>query len=197
MCGKQGYEARNCHLSKQKSGGQNKDGLPVEHGQMSASCLVQPPEVKLTEEEVKACIADDKLLLASGKKIPLVSNAYIEPFSGDQLKMPVVKGRLGEKTMDVLRDSGCSGIVVNKNLLSEDQFTGDFNIMLLTDNTLRKVPIARITVDTPNLKGQVEAQCLSDASYNLINSNVPGARPAEEPDPTWQDACAIKNEKLS
>ena len=30
--------------------------------------------------------------------------------------------------------------------------------MLLIDNTARKVPIARITVDTPYLKGQVEAQ---------------------------------------
>ena len=33
--------------------------------------------------------------------------------------------------------------------------------MLLIDNTVRKVPIARIYVDTPYLKGQVEAQCLS------------------------------------
>ena len=37
--------------------------------------------------------------------------------------------------------------------MSEDQFTGDFNVMLLIDNTARKVPIARITVDTPYPKG--------------------------------------------
>ena len=60
--------------------------------------------------------------------------------------------------------------------MSEDQFTGDFNVMLLIDNTARKVPIARITVDTPYLKGHVEAQCLPDAIYNLIIGNVPGAR---------------------
>ena len=57
--------------------------------------------------------------------------------------------------------------------------------MLLIDKTARKVPIARITVDTPYLKGQVEAQCLPDAIYDLIIGNVPGARPADEPDPTW------------
>ena len=130
-------------------------------------------------------------MLASGKKIPIVSNACIEQLSGDRLKMPVVKGRVGEKTVDVLRDTGCSGIVVKKNLVSEDQFTGDFNVMLLIDNTARKVPIARITVDTPYLKGQVEAQCLPDAIYDLIIGNVPGARPADEPDPTWQEACAV------
>ena len=79
MCGKQGHEARNCRSGKQKSGGQNRNGLPVQRGQVSAGCLVKPPEVKPTEEEVRACIKDDKLLLASGKKIPIVSNACLEP----------------------------------------------------------------------------------------------------------------------
>ena len=32
--------------------------------------------------------------------------------------MPVVKGRVGEKPVDVLRDTGCSGIVVKKDLVS-------------------------------------------------------------------------------
>ncbi|XP_073242186.1 uncharacterized protein [Porites lutea] len=191
LCGKQGHEARNCRSGKQKSGGQSRNGLPVQHGQVSAGCLVQPPEIKPTEEEVRACIKDDKLLLASGKKIPIVSNACLEPLSGDRLKIPVVKGRVGEKTVDVLRDTGCSGIVVKKSLVSEDQFTSDFNVMLLIGNTARKVPIARITVDTPYLKGQVEAQCLPDAIYDLIIGNIPGARPADEPDPTWQEACVV------
>ena len=77
--------------------------------------------------------------------------------------MPVVKGRVGEKPVDVLRDTGCSGIVVKRELVSEDQFTGDFNVMLLINNTARKVPIAKVDIDTPYLKGQVEEQCLRDA----------------------------------
>ena len=65
--------------------------------------------------------------------------------------------------------------------------------MLLIDNTARKVPIARIYVDTPYLKGQVEAQCLSDPIYDLVIGNVPGARAADDPDPSWQDheACVV------
>jgi len=106
-----------------------------------------------------------------------------------------VKGRVGEKSVNVLRDTGCSGIVVKKNLVSEDQFTGDCNVMLLIDDTARKVPIAKIDVDTPYLKGHVEEQCLPDAVYDLIVGNVPGTRAAENPDPNWQDrlqeACAI------
>ena len=63
--------------------------------------------------------------------------------------------------------------------------------MLLIDNTARKLPTARITVDEPYLKGQLEVQCLPDAIYDLIIGNVPGARPVDEPDKTWQEACAV------
>lgn len=195
LCGKQGHEARNCRSGGRRSGGQSKDGNPMQPGQVSASCLVQPPEVKPTDEEVKSCIKDDKLLLACGKKIPLLSSACVEPLTGVRSKMPVVKGRVGGKSVDVLRDTGCSGIVVKRDLVSEDQFTGDFNVMLLIDNTARKVPIAKIDVDTPYLKGQVEAQCLPDAVYDLIIGNVPGARAADDPNQSWQDhvqeACAV------
>ena len=125
LCGKQGHEARNCRSGGRRLGGQSKDGNPVQHGQVSASCLVQPPQDKPTAEEVKSCIRDDKLLLACGKKIPLLSSACVEPLSGVRSKMPVVKGRVEEKSVDVLRDTGCSGIVVKKDLVSEYQFTGD------------------------------------------------------------------------
>ena len=63
--------------------------------------------------------------------------------------------------------------------------------MLLIDNTARKVPIARIYVDTPYLKGHVEAQCLSDPIYDLIIGNVRDSRDAQNPDPSWQEACAV------
>ena len=59
--------------------------------------------------------------------------------------------------------------------------------MLLLDSTARKVPVAKIDVDTPYLKGQVEAQCLLDPIYDLVSGNVPGARAADDPDPSWQD----------
>ena len=191
LCGKQGHEARNCRSNKQKSGGQNKDGNPVQRGQVSAGCLVKPPDVNATPEEVKSCIENDQLLLACGKKVPLLSNACVEPLTGVRSKMPVVKGRVGEKTVDVLRDTGCSGVVVKRDLVGEDQFTGDFNVMLLIDNTARKMPITRIYVDTPYLKGHIEAQCLSDPIYHLITGNVPDARDAQNPDPSWQEPCAV------
>ena len=72
---------------------------------------------------------------------------------------------------------------MKKELAAEEQYTGDFSCMLLIDNTVKKVPIARITVYTPYLSGEVDAQYLPDAIYDLIIGNVPGARSADEPDP--------------
>ena len=95
LCSKQGHEARNCRSNGRRFGGQSKDGNPVQRGEVSASCLVQPSEVKPTKEEVNSCIKDDQLLLACGKKIPLLSNACVESSSGMRSKMPVVKGRIG------------------------------------------------------------------------------------------------------
>ena len=40
-------------------------------------------------------------------------------------------------TVDILRDTGCSGVVVKKDPVGEDQFTEDFNVMLLIDNTAK------------------------------------------------------------
>ena len=51
--------------------------------------------------------------------------------------------------------------------------------MLLIDNTARKVPIAKIDIDTPYLKGQVEAQRLPDAVYKLVHLNGNNAAEGE------------------
>ena len=191
LCGRHGHEARNCKSSVPRSGGQNKNGNPGPRNQFSAGCLVQSSPPQATAEDIQACIEGDQLLLACGKKIPLLNSACVQPLSGARGKMPVVKGKIGDKTVNVLRDTGCSGIVVKKELVAEEQYTGDFSCMLLIDNSVRKVPIARITVDTPYLSGEVDVQCLPDAIYDLIIGNVPGARSAEEPDPGWQEACAV------
>lgn len=63
--------------------------------------------------------------------------------------------------------------------------------MLLIDNTVRKVPVARVTLDTPYLSGEINVQCLFNAIYDLIIGNVPGARPADDPEPGWQETCAV------
>ena len=126
----------------------------MQRGQVSASCLVQPFEVKPTEEEIKSCIKDNKLLLACGKKIPLLSSACVEPFTGVRSKMPVVKGRVGERSLDVLRDTGCSGIVVEGSCV---QGSVHWRLLMLccSSTTHQGKCLLQRLILTRYLKGQV------------------------------------------
>ena len=63
--------------------------------------------------------------------------------------------------------------------------------MLLIDKTIRKVPIAKVFMYTPYFTGEAEAQCLPDALYHVINGSIPNARGPEDPDPSWETACAV------
>ena len=102
-------------------------------------------------------------------------------------KMPLRKGRIGGEVVETLRDTGCSGVIVKKKFVRDDQYTGDYSYMMLIDCSVQKVPMVKIHVDTPYLTGEVEALCLPNAIQDLIIKNVPGAR---EPDldPEFKEA---------
>ena len=72
--------------------------------------------------------------------------------------------------------------------MTEEQYTGAISWIKLVDGFIRRGPIPKIRVDTPFLCGEVEAVCLSNATYGLMIGNVPGARPANDPNPEWRDA---------
>ena len=73
---------------------------------------MQSPILQTSAEEIQLCIEDDQLLLACGKKVPLLSSVYLQSLFGARSKMPVVEGRTTAKTVDVLGDTRCNCIVV-------------------------------------------------------------------------------------
>ncbi|XP_043212021.1 uncharacterized protein LOC122376289 [Amphibalanus amphitrite] len=88
--------------------------------------------------------------------------------------------------VNTLRDTGCSTVVVKREFVKDEELTGETSLMLLIDNTVRRVPVAMICVNTPFLIGKVKALCLPDAVYDLIIGQVPGARAPNDPDPEWR-----------
>ena len=54
----------------------------------------------------------------------------------------------------------------------------------MVDNSLKKVPIARVDLDTPYLTGSVKALCPPDALYDVIIGNICGVRAADDLDST-------------
>ena len=105
--------------------------------------------------------------------------------------MPVVTGSVRDRSVSVLRDTGCSGVVIKRDLVADEELTGRFGYMLLIDKTIRKVPIAKVFIDTPYFTGEVEAQCLPDAMYDVIIGNIPNSRSPEDPNPSWETVCAV------
>ena len=180
LCDRGGHLARDCKLWKDRKGTEK-----------AGAALHQQEHLAEINNDLESCIQGNQLLLRNGKTLPFIKSGGVSMVNGATGKMPVVRGTVGGNTVSTLRDTGCSGVVVRRSLVADEQLTGQVGYMLLIDNTLREVPLAKITVDTPYLKGEVEAQCLPEAIYDLIIGNVPGARPPDDPDPTWEEAAAV------
>ena len=74
--------------------------------------------------------------------------------------LPVVKGKVGDVIVKRLCDSGCSGVVVQANFVKAEQYMGKIHLCVMIDGTVKRVPMARIHVDTPYFVGEVEAMCM-------------------------------------
>ena len=196
FCDKFGHDTKDCRkMQAVKTSFLSVESSNADTGisttQVSSYCKIDLPSNQadnntVDRAKVDACIKGGKLQLANGYTIPCM-NAYVP----NKDPMPVTKGRVGQHSVQALRDTGCSGIVVKEKFVDKQQYTGAIVVIRLADNTFRKAPVARIHVDTPFLQGEVDAVCLPDAAYDILIGNVPGARPPSDPDPAWQETCAV------
>nr|XP_034316846.1 uncharacterized protein LOC117686231 [Crassostrea gigas] len=102
-----------------------------------------------------------------------------------ETEMLVVKGCVGNKLVTVLRDTGCSGAVIRRELVNDDQLTGTSQRCKLADGRIIDSDVARIDVDTPYFTGSVDAWCFDSPLYDLILGNIRGVRKPHEPNPAW------------
>ena len=62
--------------------------------------------------------------------------------------MPIIQGFIDPYHVTALRDTGWNSVVVKKQFVKEHQYIGKHEYTLMADNTARKVPHARIKIDT-------------------------------------------------
>ncbi|GFO00799.1 Zinc finger protein [Plakobranchus ocellatus] len=131
------------------------------------------------------------LKLASGKSVPVMANcaALRDPEKTRSLGLPVLKGQIGGREVDVMRDTGCEGVVVRKQLVDTSQLTGECCLLLRIDNTALLAEKAVISLRTPLLSGEVKALCIPDAICDVNVGNVEGARSPEDPDMSVMVDC--------
>ena len=99
-------------------------------------------------------------------------------------KLQLVTGKVGERCVEVLRDTGCTGVLIKRDLVNQGELTGEKGYVTTFDKTLLiRAPIAKIKVDTPYYVGEVQALCVQEPVADLIIGNITGAREADNPDP--------------
>ena len=86
--------------------------------------------------------------------------------------MSILKGSIHDKTVDVLRDSGCSSIIVNSKFVKPKDFINKTGRLKVADGKTYNVPKVKLELNTPYLAGTHQAYCF-DTDYDLIIGNVP------------------------
>ena len=89
-------------------------------------------------------------------------------------------------TIEVLRDSGCSTMVIREYLCDPRDFTGETRGCVMMDGRVIEVPVVKKKVDTPYYIGEVEGVAMKAPIYDLVIGNVHGARGQEDPDTSWE-----------
>ena len=180
-CDKIGHIASECRL---KSKGQVNAVLP-DNNDGNTNDVERP-----ASENAKYCSAlfsQSDCLKASKAVLPdsnstLVSSCNISNSSN----LPVCTGFVGGNEVSVLRDTGCSGIVVRQSKIDKPNLTGSFETCTLADGSSIQAPVAVISIDTPYLSGTFEVLCMKSPVYDVILGNVHHVRDPGSPDPEWK-----------
>ncbi|KAL3855402.1 hypothetical protein ACJMK2_014613 [Sinanodonta woodiana] len=93
-----------------------------------------------------------------------------------EARVPTGTGTANGQTVTVVRDTGCMGVVVKRSLVREDQMHGWKSLCMLLNQTIDRVPVAKIEIETPFLTWTVEALCMDNPIYDLTIGNVDGSR---------------------
>ena len=95
-------------------------------------------------------------------------------------------GKLNGRPVKVLRDTGCTGMIVHRALISDSMVIPDSSGSLqMVHHTLMDVPLANVYLDSPYYKGHCKVMCVSSSVYAVIIGNVRDAHQML-PDPDWK-----------
>src|SRR6218665_2978246 len=115
----------------------------------------------------------EEVELRCGCKAHVVAEVCKAGINGTEMKTTI--GYVEDQKVEVLRDTGCSSVVVARRLVKQNQLTGKYELCILIDKTIRKVPTAIIDVRTEYFTGKVKALCMKETLYDLVIGNIPGA----------------------
>ena len=103
-------------------------------------------QVPRRSDEKEAGLGIETLELKSGEKIKVLNGACMAEIKDN---LPVLSSKVGDKQVEVLRDTGCSGVIIRRDLVDEMGFTGEMGHIMTVDRSRKRAPMAKVEVDTP------------------------------------------------
>ena len=107
-------------------------------------------------------------------------------------RLPTAVGTVNGKEVRVLRDTGCTGVVVRRSLVSDGQMLNKQSGVTLINNYKQRCPVARITINCPFFRGTTDALCIDDPAHDLVIGNIEGSK---FPDITHFSSGVVKNKQ--
>lgn len=175
QCNRYGHIAKKC---------------PTLVGALDGDCFEENQEdgsqdVKPEVHQIGMCCATTPYQVTWTDAIPITKAATQVNYACG-LNMPTESGTLNGHSVTVLRDTGCSGVVVRAEFVKASDMLGRFQQCTLVDGRILKVPLAEVVLETPYLKGRVQAMVFEQPIYDVIVGNVPGAK-----DPQMKTAAVV------
>ena len=144
-----------------------------------------------TDHQVNFCRIDNKSLDV-GKGLPRNDSKGACHFPRSRL--PTAIGTVNGKEVRVLRDTGCTGVVVRRSLVSDGQMLNKQSGVTLINTYKQRCPMARINIDSPFFRGTTDALCIDDPAHDLVIGNIEGSK---FPDMTHFSSGVVNRKKRS
>ncbi|CAG2201844.1 Retrovirus-related Pol polyprotein from transposon 17.6,Retrovirus-related Pol polyprotein from transposon opus,Retrovirus-related Pol polyprotein from transposon 297,Retrovirus-related Pol polyprotein from transposon gypsy [Mytilus edulis] len=148
-CGKNGHIAPDCRVNLQKTNSGSSDDRKNFKGKVCNTCTI--PTDSIVDAIPTGCTST----------LPLSCQSTVN------VSMPVSSGYVDGKPVTVLRETGCSAIVLKRDMVGNESLTG-------------------------GKQGEFEGWCMANPVYDLIIGNVEDAREPGKPDPLWQQTGAVE-----
>lgn len=114
----------------------------------------------------------------------------LSPLLDNKSGMTIVKGNIESQEVNVLRDTGCTGVIVKRALVPENSFAGNINSCMMVDKSILELLEARVFLNAPYYTGEVDELCMETPLVDGITSNITGAR--EPSDLNWTPVLAVQ-----
>ena len=176
---------KHVRFQDQRQGQELSDDGKSDDNQVCGACFIHTDTVSYVQasnDGTKVCPGMEDTLKVS-------TTAQPSPICND---MKTVQGIMGNQMVSVLRDTGCTGVIVKQSLVSSENLTGKMHSCMMVDRTTLQLPEAKVSLDTPYFKGDTLALCMENPLVDVIIGNIPGARNAYDPNMNWVPALAVQ-----